>query len=100
MSPVFYRATFIAPDSAEGRLIPVYRVTYAGLSRGSIWLNGHNVGRYPEKIPGLQTLYLPECWLKKGENSLAIFDEEGSSPTAVTLIRDDLSSRELITLGR
>ena len=57
-TPTFYRATFTAKN-VPGRIL---RVTSQGLTRGTMWLNGHNLGRYPEKIkaPGM---YLPECWL-------------------------------------
>ena len=49
-----------------------------------MWLNGHNLGRYPEKIkaPGM---YLPECWLNDGENTLVVFDEEGAAIEPVKL---------------
>ena len=68
------------------------------LSRGTAWLNGHNLGRYPEKIrcPGM---YLPECWLKDGENTLVIFDETGASPHDVKLEIEKAASREVITVS-
>jgi len=77
--PVFYRTEFMIspPKSSAARVI--LRYSTLGLSRGTVWLNGHNLGRYPEKTraPGL---YLPECWLRQGANSLVVFDEEGASP--------------------
>jgi beta-galactosidase len=30
-----------------------------GLSSGSVWINGHNLGRYFGNV----SLYVPECWL-------------------------------------
>ncbi len=42
--------------------------------KGAVWVNGHNLGRY-WNIGPQQTLYLPGCWLKKGENEIIIFEE-------------------------
>jgi beta-galactosidase len=41
--------------------------------KGCVWVNGHNVGRY-WKIGPQQTLYIPQEWLKKGKNKIAIFE--------------------------
>jgi beta-galactosidase len=98
--PTFYRATFDAQPPAATGAHPIYRVTFAGLSRGSIWLNGHNLGRYPEKIPGLNTVYLPECWIKAGANELGIFDEKGASPSQVKIVPDTVSSYENIVVSQ
>lgn len=48
--------------------------TYLDMSKwgkGSVWLNGHNLGRYWEVGPQ-QTLYIPAEWLKKGANELIV----------------------------
>ena len=48
--------------------------TYLDMSKwgkGSVWLNGHNLGRYWEVGPQ-QTLYIPAEWLKKGTNELVV----------------------------
>ena len=94
LSPTFYRAEFTAAPPAPAGPHAVLRVTLDGLSRGFIWLNGHNLGRYPEKVP-INSLYLPECWLNKGGNSLVIFDEEGNAPTKVHIVPEAASSRVL-----
>ena len=60
-------------------------VARQGMSRGFVWLNGHNLGRCPERVP-VNGLYLPECWLKPDGNTLILFDEEGASPSEVKLI--------------
>ena len=41
--------------------------------KGIVFVNGHNVGRY-WSIGPQQTLYLPGCWLKKGINTISIFE--------------------------
>ncbi len=89
-APAFYRARFptLPSHDAEGRSIygwrVVLRVETEGLSHGFMWLNGHNLGRYPEKT-AVKGLYLPECWLRPSGNELVIYDEEGRSPTSVIL---------------
>lgn len=93
--PAFFRTGFEA--TAPGALgpCPIYRITTTGLTRGSIWLNGHNLGRHPERIP-IDGIYLPECWLKNGSNSLVIFDEEGHVPaSSVHLWCERVASREV-----
>ncbi len=42
-----------------------------------VWVNGYAIGRYWEIGPQ-QTLYVPGCWLKKGENEVIILDMAGS----------------------
>jgi beta-galactosidase len=82
--PAYFRTTFDARPVPKDGPRPIWRLTMDGLSRGSLWFNGHNLGRYPEglKVDGL---YLPECWLKDGSNSLVIFDEEGHVPAAASV---------------
>jgi hypothetical protein len=44
-------------------------------------------------------MYLPECWLKEGENTLVIFDELGASPSEVKLEIEKAASREVIQVS-
>ncbi len=44
--------------------------------KGLVYVNGHALGRFWEIGPQ-QTLYLPGCWLKKGENEIVVFDITG-----------------------
>lgn len=57
-----------------------------GLSKGVIWLNGHNLGRFWEIGP-IHRSYVPIPWLKL-HNELVIFDEMGNSIDAVRLAYD------------
>jgi len=91
-APAFYRAFFDAAPPAETGPHPILRVATTGLSRGFVWLNGHNLGRYPERIP-VDGLYLPECWQKKGRNEMVIFDEQGHSPSQVKVWVEQAASR-------
>ncbi len=97
-APAYYRATFTAKPPAATGPHPILRVTTDGLSHGVIWLNGHNLGRYPEKLP-VNGLYLPEPWLKTGTNELVIFDEQGKAPTAVSLTVEQAASRFVVPMA-
>jgi beta-galactosidase len=48
-------------------------------------VNGHNLGRY-WNIGPQQTLYLPGCWLKKGTNTIVIFEQLGEGHASVSAI--------------
>jgi len=48
-----------------------------GWKKGHVWVNGHPLGRY-WGIGPTQTMYVPGCWLKKGENEFLIFDFGGN----------------------
>ncbi len=94
--PTFYRTQFSAKPPAELGAYPILRATFAGLSRGTMWMNGHNLGRYPEKIR-VDSLYIPECWLSPGgDNVLTVFDEQGADPSQVQLIIEKVASREIV----
>jgi len=45
-----------------------------GWTKGAVWVNGHNLGRY-WRIGPQQTLYVPGVWLKKGQNEIVVFEE-------------------------
>ena len=58
-------------------------VLTTGLKAGHVWVNGHNLGESPQKVP----LYAPECWLKEGANELLVFDMTGAKPDQMSLQR-------------
>ena len=65
--PAFYRGTFRLSKVAD---------TYLDMSRwgkGMVWVNGHAIGRFWQIGPQ-QTLYMPGCWLRKGENEILVID--------------------------
>ncbi len=80
--PTWWRATF----SVAGVERPLF-LDAAGLSKGQMYLNGVNIGRYfvatasGRAVPPQGRYYLPEPWLKVGQaNELVLFDEHGFSP--------------------
>jgi beta-galactosidase len=68
-------------------------VDTAGLSKGQVFVNGHNLGRYftstaDGKPVGPQTrLYLPGSWVHSaGPSEVLVFDEHGFSPQRVKVL--------------
>ncbi len=51
--------------------------------KGVVWVNGHNLGRYWQ-VGAQQTLFLPGCWLKQGENQITLLETDLSN-TPLTL---------------
>lgn len=47
--------------------------------RGMVRVNGHWIGRY-WSIGPTQTMYVPGCWLKDGQNEVVIIDVVGAEP--------------------
>lgn len=91
--PTFFRTSFNTDPPAEIGTHPIWRVVITSMGHGSVWVNGHNLGRYPEKIP-INGLYIPECWLKPGRNKLVIYDEDGTRPDKVTVSSELAASRD------
>ena len=65
--PGCYRATFTVKKPSDTFL------NFETWGKGLVYVNGHAIGRIWEIGPQ-QTLYVPGCWLKKGENEILVFD--------------------------
>lgn len=65
--PGCYRATFQVNKPSDTFL------NFETWGKGLVYVNGHAMGRIWEIGPQ-QTLYMPGCWLKKGENEILVFD--------------------------
>ncbi len=50
--------------------------------KGQVYVNGHAMGRI-WSIGPQQTLYVPGCWLKKGQNEVVVLDVVGPHETVV-----------------
>ncbi|MEO7215572.1 hypothetical protein [Mucilaginibacter sp.] len=94
--PDFYRSAFKV-DKVAGHT-NIWRVDPKGMGHGSIWVNGHNLGRYPEKI-AVAGLYIPECWLNIRNNQFVIYDEDGRLPMTVRVIAEPTPGRIIQTLS-
>ncbi len=97
-TPAFFHTTFQSTTSKDTGLHPILRLKWTGLTRGMVWVNGHSLGRYPEKIR-VDSLYVPEPWLRDGSNDVVVFDEAGASPAGVRLVVDP-ASREVAVAGQ
>jgi len=93
--PQFYRSILNLDAKTYSKAI--WRVITTSLSSGSVWVNGHNLGRYPEKIK-INGMYIPNCWLKPGKNTVVIFDENGVLPTKVAIKAEAAAGRDTQTL--
>jgi beta-galactosidase len=90
--PAFYRTHLkLETQPPNGT---VYRFVTTGLSRGSIWLNGRNMGRYPEMLKGCMGIWLPSCWMTTGDNIVTVFDEEGARIDQASIQLETTASRK------
>ncbi|HTV46840.1 MAG TPA: beta-galactosidase [Phycisphaerae bacterium] len=94
--PCYYATTFTWQKNADG-VDPVFRLAWGNLSGGYVWLNGHNLGRYPDSVMQMG-IYLPSCWINEGANSLVVLDETGQSLDGVHLVTERVASRQEIVL--
>jgi beta-galactosidase len=79
---VFFKGNFMFNKEAG---VPV-NDTFIDLSnytKGIVWVNGHNLGRY-WNIGPQQRLYCPASWLRMGLNEIIIFDIHQTEPKPVT----------------
>lgn len=90
--PAWYRTNFTVSHTD----MPLW-LEPRGMSKGQIYLNGHNVGRYfvatatGKKVPPQSRYYLPEPWIHtSGPNELILFDEHGKKPDNARLVYDPL----------
>ncbi|MHB1155684.1 MAG: glycoside hydrolase family 35 protein [Phycisphaerales bacterium] len=92
-APCWYRTTF----SVKSTDTPLW-FEPRSLTKGQLYLNGRNVGRYfvatpaGKRVPPQSLYYLPEPWLNThAENELVLFDEHGKSPASSKLTYDELA---------
>jgi beta-galactosidase len=70
------------------------RDTYLNMSgwgKGSVWLNGHHLGRYWSVGPQ-QTLYVPAEWLRVGNNEVIVLELNKSQKTLTSTDKPILNS--------
>ncbi len=97
-APAFYATTFEAVAPGPVGPYPVLRLSTQGMSRGFVWLNGRNLGRYPEKSP-VEGVYLPPSLLRSTGNHLVVFDEDGAAPAGMHIIVEAAASRVGVVLA-
>lgn len=81
--PAYYKATFNLEKTGD---------TFFDMStwgKGMVWVNGYALGRFWEIGPQ-QTLYMPGCWLKEGENEIIVLDLKGPSETSIPGLKEPI----------
>ncbi len=71
------------------------RVQTTGLSKGQVYVNGHNLGRYftatadGRAVGPQQHLYVPASWVNAArDNEIVVFDEHGFSPYRIRILNE------------
>jgi beta-galactosidase len=65
--PAFYRGEFTVAKPGDTFL------DTRGWGKGAVWVNGHALGRFWDIGPQ-ETLYIPGVWLRRGRNTVVVFD--------------------------
>jgi beta-galactosidase len=81
--PGFYYGTFNVDEVGDTFLNP------KGWTRGFVWINGFNIGRYWTIGPQL-TLYIPSGLLKKGINEVIVLELEHLEDVSGKMTLDDV----------
>jgi beta-galactosidase len=76
----FFRGSFDIPAVGDTYL------DMSGWTKGVVWVNGHNLGRYWEIGPQ-KRLYCPAPFLKPGANEIIVFDLHMLRPATVRGVR-------------
>jgi beta-galactosidase len=77
--PAFYKGKFQVDEPHDTFLV------LPGWTKGVVFVNGFNLGRYWEKGPQ-ETLYVPASLLKTGDNDLRIFEVHETKEKAVQFV--------------
>ncbi|XP_068543710.1 beta-galactosidase-1-like protein isoform X6 [Anas acuta] len=82
--PAFYTGTFETPGIAWDTF-----VKFPGWSKGQLWINGFNLGRYWPRRGPQQTLFVPGSVLRVGcPNNITVLELEGAPPSPFLLFLD------------
>ncbi|XP_071603722.1 beta-galactosidase-1-like protein isoform X3 [Heliangelus exortis] len=82
--PAFYTGTFETPGIAWDTF-----VKFPGWSKGQLWINGFNLGRYWPSHGPQQTLFVPSSVLHADRpNNITVLELEGASPAPFLLFLD------------
>ncbi len=76
--PLFFKGQFKTQFKAD------CFVRLDGFTKGYVWVNGHNLGRYWEIGPQ-QTLYLPGVWLQEN-NEIIVLELDNATATSVSIV--------------
>lgn len=77
--PAFLKGTFQVSEKADTF------VRLNGFTKGCVYINGFNLGRYWNEAGPQKTLYLPAPLLKDGENEIVVLELEGFDKPEILL---------------
>ncbi len=77
-TPAFFRFEFEADEACDTFL------DAEGFAKGCAFINGFNLGRFWEIGPQ-KRLYIPAPFIRKGKNTIILFETEGKSADSITL---------------
>ena len=69
---VFFKGNFVL-TKAEGNVGADTFIDLTKYTKGIVWINGHNIGRY-WNIGPQKRLYCPAPWFREGLNEIMVFD--------------------------
>jgi len=81
--PAFHRGSFTLTSVGDTFL------DTRKLSKGFVWLNGHNLGRVWDIGPQY-SLYVPAAWLKQGRNEVVVFDYTDLAQPTLSGVKDPI----------
>ena len=87
--PGCYRATFHVEKPSDTFL------NFETWGKGLVYVNGYGIGRIWEIGPQ-QTLYVPGCWLKEGENEILVFDIIGPKEARTEGLEEPILNQLLV----
>ncbi|MGH9486943.1 MAG: glycoside hydrolase family 35 protein [Terriglobales bacterium] len=86
-APAFHCGSFQIEDPGDTFL------DLRGWGKGCVWVNRHNLGRFWNRGPQ-QSLFLPGCWLHRGQNEAIVFDWGQSTAPTLAGLPDPIYSGE------
>ncbi len=89
------RGVYIGSFNIKGKPSDTF-LDFSSWGKGLVYVNGHAMGRIWEIGPQ-QTLYMPGCWLRQGENEVVVFDILGPREAVSRGLREPLLDNLLVT---
>jgi hypothetical protein len=94
--PVWHTVQFAKP-ALPADVNAKLKLRLTGMSKGVVWLNGKDLGRYWQIGPQ-EDYKIPMAWLED-RNELVLFDEAGVSAASIRLLYDSHSHRRWVPIG-
>lgn len=83
--PTFLRGTLTVAGAPADSFLRL-----PGFTKGCVFVNGHNIGRYWNSVGPQKTLYVPAPFLKAGENEIVVFESDRVSDPTVEFLSEPI----------